>query len=259
MLAFFTGLIVGRAGIGRVVAMLALLLFGAGTVATALVTQNPIGSTNQAGAPPASASAEISTAPGARGLTLVEPATALATIKALATADVDYRAGYDRGAFGQAWSDDQDELYGHDGCDTRNNILRRDLVDVEVRPNTNDCVVVAGRLDPEPYTVTARTFTKVRADELQVDHVFALAAAWDAGAGNWSDENRVRFANDPLNLLLVDGALNQAKGASTPSEWMPPNPAVGCSYAYRYALVATKYALPVSVADRIAMTNACQP
>jgi len=255
MLAFLTGFAVGRFGILRLLAAVAAVVVAAGVAGTALVAQNPISSAG-APAPGVLPTASAGTS-DQRGLQLVDPETAAAAIYAVPTADVGYRSDYNRDAFGQAWSDDQDELYGHDGCDTRNNILRRDLVDVEVRPNTNGCVIVAGRLDPEPYTVTARQFVKAHADQLQVDHVFPLAAAWDAGASNWTPQQRVNFANDPLNLLLVDGSLNQAKGASTPAEWMPPNPAVGCSYAYRFALVATKYRLPISVGDRIAMTNAC--
>jgi hypothetical protein len=258
MVAFLTGFLLGRVRLGRLLAAAAALVVVASLAGTALVGQGLGAPADPVDVAP-STEAAISTAPGARGLVLADPAVALSAIEALRTANVAYRSDYDRAAFGQAWSDDQDELYGHDGCDTRNNILRRDLVDVEVRPNTNECVVIAGRLDPEPYTVTVRQFTKAHADELQVDHVYPLAASWDAGASAWSPQQRIAFANDPLNLLLVDGGLNQAKGASTPAKWMPPNRAVGCSYAYRYALVAAKYALPVSVADRVTMTNACRP
>lgn len=193
---------------------------------------------------------EVSTAP-------TRTTTAPVPDGPLTVGEVAYRSDYDRDAFGQAWSDDVDVDGGRNGCDTRNDQLRQSLVDVEVRPGTNGCVVVAGRLDPEPYTGQPRTFTKAKAHQLQVDHVFALAAAWDAGAWAWSDDERRNFANDPLNLIVADGPLNQAKGAATPAEWLPPNPAFRCPYSQRFAAVAVKYSLTVTAADPAAITGAC--
>lgn len=198
-------------------------------------------------------------APQPQARTGTAPATTVPTgaVGQLTVGDVAFRSDYDRDAFGQAWSDDVDVEYGHNGCDTRNDVLARDLVEVDTRAGTNGCVVAAGRLDPEPYTGEERTFTKAEAYQLQVDHVFALAAAWDAGAWAWSDDERRNFANDPLNLVLADGPLNQAKGASTPAEWLPPAPGARCPYAQRFAAVAVKYRLVVTAADEAAITSAC--
>ena len=43
-----------------------------------------------------------------------------------------------------------------------------------------------------------------------------------AARAGWTDARRREFANDPLNLLAVDGRQNQAKGDADASEWLPP-------------------------------------
>src|SRR2546430_1871704 len=92
--------------------------------------------------------------------------------------------GYSRDAFGQAWSDDVTVAGGHNGCDTRNDILRRDLTGAQTRPGTHDCVVIAGTLQ-DPYTAKAIQFTKAKAGLVQIDHIVPLAYAWRMGARNW--------------------------------------------------------------------------
>lgn len=185
--------------------------------------------------------------------------TALELEKLLGQVDVvDERtrtAGYDRDCgqgsacvFGPAWTDDHPGPGGHNGCDTRNDVLRRDLVDLEVRPGTNDCVVVAGTL-ADPYTGQRLTFTKAEAHAVQIDHIFPLAAAWDLGASTWSPERRVEFANDQDNLLAVDGPANASKGDQTPGEWLPIRRGGVCDYLARYLKVADEYDLPITVAD----------
>jgi len=150
--------------------------------------------------------------------------------------------GYQRTRdFGPAWSVDFD----HNGCGTRDDVLHRDLHDVRLRGR---CTVIAGTLD-DPYTGRTVIFRKARADEVQIDHVFPLAAAWSLGARDWSLQQRERFANDPLNLLATSGAANQGKGDDTPSEWLP-RPAYRCAYAVRWVQVADRYRLAVSPADR---------
>lgn len=181
------------------------------------------------------------------------------------TAIVDNRphpGGYERGCgngeacvFGPAWSDDQDAPGGHDGCDTRNNVLAQDLSDVVFKPGTRDCVVLSGAMT-DPYSGDRIEFERSQAKSVQIDHVFPLAAAWDFGANSWTPALRMRFANDTsLNLLAVNGPDNQSKGDSTPSEWLPPNPAYRCFYAGKYLTVAISYGLPVSRADHSALTD----
>lgn len=154
--------------------------------------------------------------------------------------------GYDRSLFGQAWFDSDGN-----GCDTRNDILRRDLTDVVIKSDSNGCKVLRGTLI-DPYSGDAMPFVSgVDTSVLvQIDHVVPLAWAWDNGASAWTLEQRQDFANDPLNLLAVSGELNQEKLASGPASWLPPNRDVHCSYAAQFAEVLIKYALSMPSDDR---------
>ncbi|WP_255450518.1 HNH endonuclease family protein [Skermania sp. ID1734] len=155
--------------------------------------------------------------------------------------------------FGPAWSDDYEGPYGHDGCDTRNNVLALQLSEVSFRPGTHNCVVVAGVL-ADPYSGKQIEFRKRDAGAVQIDHVYPLAAAWDMGASAWDITTRVRFANDvDGNLLAVSGPANQAKGDATPAKWLPPASEYHCFYAGKYLTVALRYGLPVTVADQTAL------
>ncbi len=164
--------------------------------------------------------------------------------------------GYQRGCgkgegcvFGSAWSDDHDGPDGHDGCDTRNDVLAAQLTQVRFRAGTRDCVVVAGVLI-DPYTGDRVEFRKEEAGRVQIDHVYPLAAAWDLGASNWPPDKRIRFANDTVtNLLATTTAANQAKSDGTPADWLPPRAENHCFYAGKYLTVAVAYDLPVTAAD----------
>ena len=161
------------------------------------------------------------------------------------------RTGYDREAFGEAWAD-----VDRNGCDTRNDVLRRDLVDVVLDPESNDCVVLRGTL-ADPYTGTTIDFERgPRSADVQIDHVVPLADAWQKGAKRWSEEKRAQFANDPANLLAVDGSTNQSKGAGDAATWLPPNKGYRCAYALRQATVKAAYGVWVTTAEHEALTRA---
>jgi len=157
--------------------------------------------------------------------------------------------GYDyrRAAYGEAWDDDNDAPGGHNGCDTRNDILNRDLVDTTyVAIKRCPDAVATGTLH-DPYTNATVAF--VRGNQIgasvQIDHIVPLALAWDLGARNWTDDMRLRFANDPANLLAVEGQANQDKSDREPATWMPPNTAFRCQYAMQFIAVLRGYGLPV--------------
>lgn len=161
-------------------------------------------------------------------------------------------AGYERecspGAgcvFGQAWSDDVDVEGGHNGCDTRNDMLRASLSEVHLRPNTNGCVVEAGIL-ADPYTGHRIEFRKTDALAVQVDHLYPLSRSWDMGAHAWTPERRRDFANDPRNLIVADGSANASKGDQGPGEWLPINQGYRCAYVASYLEVARSYDLPIT-------------
>ncbi|KIA63507.1 HNH endonuclease family protein [Nocardia vulneris] len=198
----------------------------------------------------------VAPAPGSP--TRIELEQLLAAVRVVP--DRPHPGGYERGCkpgqgcvFGTAWSDDHDGPGGHDGCDTRNNVLARQLVEVSFRPGTNNCVVIGGTLH-DPYTGEQLSFTKADANDVQIDHVYPLAAAWDLGAAGWPLAQRVRFANDlEVNLLATAGHINQAKGDKTPAQWLPPARANHCFYAGRYLTAAARYDLPVTAADGAAL------
>ncbi|GAA4565054.1 HNH endonuclease family protein [Planotetraspora kaengkrachanensis] len=166
------------------------------------------------------------------------------------------KTGYDREEFGYAWADNADDVpLAHNGCDTRNDLLKRDGEKVKYRSGS-DCVVVSMTLY-DPYTGDTIDFRKEDASEVQIDHVMPLSYDWQMGASRWSDAERKRIANDPLNLLPVDGSANSAKGDSGPASWLPPAKGIRCSYAVRFAQVAIKYDLPVTAADKDVMLDQC--
>jgi hypothetical protein len=165
---------------------------------------------------------------------------------------------YHRDAFGEAWTDDNSAPGGHNGCDTRNDILNRDLVDktfVSIKRCPN--AVATGTLH-DPYTNDTVAF--VRGAQIgaavQIDHIVPLALAWDLGARGWTDDMRVRFANDPANLLAVEGQANQDKGDKEPAAWMPPNHAFWCQYAVQFATVLRGYGLPIDAPSATVLRDA---
>src|SRR4051794_22565670 len=152
------------------------------------------------------------------------PGSALALLSTVPVKGRAARSGYDReGLFGPPYAD-----LDRNGCDQRNDVLRRDLDAVSFRPGTRDCVVVAGTL-ADPYTGRVLSFRKAAAAAVQIDHVVALSDAWQTGAQAWPAPRRAAFANDPLNLLAVDGPTNAAKGDGDAATWLPPNPAYRCA------------------------------
>lgn len=184
-------------------------------------------------------------------VTAADLAAARAALDTLVVKGRAPRTGYDRDEFGQAWAD-----VDRNGCDTRNDVLRRDLVDLTLKPGTRDCVVLRGTLD-DPYTGRSIAFQRgERSSEVQIDHVVALADAWQKGARRWTDEKREAFANDPANLLAVDGPTNQKKGAGDAATWLPPNTGYRCAYALRQTVVKAAYGLSVTQAEHDALARA---
>ena len=174
-----------------------------------------------------------------------------AALAALRVAPADGQDSYERTRFGQAWADED-----HNGCDTRNDVLARDLVEASLDPATGGCVVLTGLLD-DPYTGAVITFRRGAASaDVQIDHVVALADAWSSGARDWTLPQRQAFANDPANLLAVDGSANQDKGASNAAAWLPPNTGYRCVYALRQLRVKSAYGLSVTPDEQRALARA---
>ncbi|CAM3557301.1 DUF1524 domain-containing protein [Smaragdicoccus niigatensis] len=180
-----------------------------------------------------------------------------ATYVALASLTIQGRApksGYDRDLFGQEWSDDVSVEAGHNGCDTRNDILRRDLSDVVIKRGSNGCAVLTGTLH-DPYTGGTIDFERgsSTSSAVQIDHVVSLSDAWQKGAQQWDSAKRQNFANDPRNLLAVDGPTNQQKGDGDAATWLPPNKSFRCTMVTMQILVKSDYGLSVTQAEHDAM------
>ena len=165
---------------------------------------------------------------------------------------------YRRDAFGDSWTDDNPAPGGYNGCDTRNDILDRDLVDKTYVSIKRCPTAVATGLLHDPYTNAEIAFTRGEKTgaAVQIDHIVPLALAWDLGARLWTDDQRLRFANDPANLIAVAGGVNQDKGDQEPATWMPPNTAFRCQYALQFIAVIRGYALPIDAPSAAALRDA---
>ena len=161
------------------------------------------------------------------------------------------KTGYSRDEFGPAWSDTD-----HNGCDTRNDILARDLTHETFKPGTNNCVVSTGTLT-DKYTGTTINFVRGQdtSSAVQIDHIVPLSDAWQKGAQQLSAGQRKELANDPLNLMSADGATNSAKGDKDAATWLPPNKTFRCEYVSKQVGVKAKYNLWVTQAERDAIAG----
>jgi len=161
------------------------------------------------------------------------------------------KTGYTRAQFGQTWAD-----VNRNGCDTRNDILQRDLTDVVFRIGTKNCVVESGTLI-DPYSGTTIYFVKGEKSsmEVQIDHVVALSNAWQTGAFKLTLVKRTEFANDPENLMAVQGRLNSQKGDGDAATWLPPLKSYRCTYVSKQIAIKAKYGLWVTAPEKTAMKN----
>jgi hypothetical protein len=161
------------------------------------------------------------------------------------------KTGYSRSQFGQAWAD-----VDRNGCDTRNDMLKRDLTNIEFKVKTRECVVLSGVL-LDRYSGETINFVRgnVTSMEVQIDHVVARSNAWQTGAFKLTLMQRPAFANDPLNLFAVKGRLNSQKGDGDAATWLPPLKSFRCSYVAQQIAVKAKYSLWVTAPEKEAMTR----
>ncbi|QYH35681.1 DUF1524 domain-containing protein [Salinibacterium sp. M195] len=173
--------------------------------------------------------------------------TALALLATLPVKGKAPKTGYARTAkFGAAWLD-----VDRNGCDTRNDILARDLT---ATTKSGSCKVLTGQL-VSPFTNAQIDFLRGNATSalVQIDHVVSLSNAWQTGAQQLTQEQRITLANDPINLLAVDGKSNAQKGAGDTATWLPSNKSFRCSYVAAQISVKATYGLWVTTAEHDAM------
>lgn len=185
-----------------------------------------------------------------------DPSIELAKLATLSIKGRAPKTGYARNLFGRAWTDDVTVLYGHNGCDTRDDMLRVDLVAIEIKPGSHDCVVLSGTLH-DPYSGTTVVFQRGQgtSSQVQVDHLVPLLDAWQKGAQQWDDAKRRNFANDPINLQATTASMNQQKRAGDAATWLPPSKSYRCTYVSRIVDVKAAYGLWVTQAEHDAITR----
>jgi len=161
------------------------------------------------------------------------------------------KTGYTRAQFGQAWAD-----VDRNGCDTRNDMLKRDLTNIAYKVKTRDCVVLTGVL-VDRYSGETINFVRgnVTSMEVQIDHVVALSNAWQTGAFKLTLIQRTALANDPMNLFAVKGRLNLQKSDGDAATWLPPLKSFRCTYVAQQIAVKAKYSLWVTAPEKEAMTR----
>ena len=188
--------------------------------------------------PPATTAAEL------------KPGLATAVLETLAVKGRAPKTGYTRAQFGQAWAD-----VDRNGCDTRNDILKRDMTGIIYKAGTRSCVVASGTL-VDRYSGETINFIRgnVSSMEVQIDHVVALSNAWQTGAFKLSAGERKALANDPMNLFAVKGRLNSQKGDGDAATWLPPLKSFRCTYVAQQIAVKAKYSLWVVAPEKAAMT-----
>jgi hypothetical protein len=254
--AFIAGRRIGA--VVAVVGLAGLVAGGATAPRTAVTSATSTGApaaTTPAAPPTAPSTPAPATAPAPSAVTAAPAAgtpaggTALAALAGVPVKGRAPQTGYSREQFGPAWSDTD-----HNGCDTRNDVLRRDLTGETFRAGTHDCIVTSGVLD-DPYSGRVIHFTRgeTTSEAVQIDHVVALSDAWQKGAQAWDATRRTAFANDPLNLLAVDGPLNMQKGDGDAATWLPPNRGYRCAYVARQVAVTLRYGLWMTRAEKDAI------
>jgi hypothetical protein len=178
-----------------------------------------------------------------------KPGLAAAVLETLPVKGRAPKTGYSRDQFGQTWAD-----VNRNGCDTRNDILKRDLISITYKPKTGDCVVLTGVLE-DRYSGETINFVRgnISSMDVQIDHVVALSNAWQTGAFKLSILQRTALANDPLNLFAVKGRLNSQKGDGDAATWLPPLKSYRCSYVSQQIAVKAKYSLWVTAPEKSAI------
>lgn len=165
---------------------------------------------------------------------------AQAALDALASIAVagDPAPNYDRDRFGN-WD-------SADGCNTRDRVLARDLVNVGYDGDT--CDVVSGTLN-DPYSgQTIELVTTSNNSSIDIDHIVPLSVAWYYGANTWNDERRNDFYNDMAGLQATGAQVNGSKGNKTISRWLPQE-SYTCEYVIRYVTINDTWDLAMPQAD----------
>ena len=161
----------------------------------------------------------------------------------------EYQVGYDRALFDH-WRD-----IDGDGCDSRDQVLKRDSISLPQVDPVN-CNVIAGDW-VSPYDGGKWS----NPSDIDIDHVVALKEAWDSGAWAWSAAQRKAFANDTSDsrtLLAVTDSVNQSKSDKDPSNWLPPLQSYTCTYLGNWIAVKVRWSLSMDSSEYGRIKNLLQ-
>ena len=115
----------------------------------------------------------------------------------------------------------------------------------EVRyTNPRNCVVRTGEWLDE---YTGEVFEV--AVKLEVDHVIPRMYAHTHGGDRWMAEKKLLFANDPLNIMLVERREIRRKRDRGPSRYLPRDE-FQCEYINLWDQISEKYNLQLSASDK---------
>ena len=167
------------------------------------------------------------------------------TTKKHLTINKSYNAStkYSRSQFGSGWAD-----LDKDCQNSRMEALISQSVGQVQYKTSKQCKVKLGKWIS---TFTGNTIYK--ASEIDIDHVVPLSWAWKHGANSWSKNMRVKFANDPANLLSVEASLNRQKGDKGLNNWLPPKNK--CQYISRFIRVYKTYTLSLTSSELLHYPN----
>jgi hypothetical protein len=189
-----------------------------------------------------SPTASINTTTTTSTNTIIKPVVVGSALALLQTIRVEneYQVGYDRALFDH-WRD-----VDGDGCDSRDQVLKRDSISLPQVDPVN-CNVVAGDW-VSPYDGARWS----NPSDIDIDHVVALKEAWDSGAWAWSAAQRKAFANDTSDsrtLLAVTDSVNQSKSDKDPSNWLPPLQSYTCTYLGNWIAVKVRWNLSMDSSE----------
>lgn len=110
--------------------------------------------------------------------------------------------------------------------------------------NPRNCVVRTGEWFDE---YTGKTHTS--SFQVDIDHVIPRLYAHTHGGDRWSPQKKMQFANDPMNLMVVDKNEIRRKRDNGPDRYLPREE-FQCQYVRMWEAIADKYDLQLGSSDR---------
>lgn len=176
--------------------------------------------------------------PAAAGTTYSAPLrTAVASLPVAA----ENNAGYDRAAQFGDWKD-----ANRDCQNTRAEVLIAESKTTPKFTTARKCTVATGK-----WVSSWDLRTHTSASTVQIDHMVPVHEAWGSGARYWTKAKRVAFYNDlgdARSLNAQTSALNSAKQARGPEQWLPPKNQ--CQYIADWTAVKIRWGLKADATEK---------